>query len=255
MALPFQKGFLRLEGGSLGETTFMKKNGQHRAKEKIVTVSKQTWKHDPRFKDKRGIAAEFTNAVAAAKMIRGAVSPFTIAKDVTLSNRLRKLMIGIVSMDIVSAEGERRVQPANLQTLCGFNFNKAVTLRSVFNTPYSTSIKRKTGKILINIPAFTPSERIIAPKGTTHFKIIAAAIAIDLASHDHYGETFSSDDILWDEAMNSAINIELPIPPKSKLPILIYLGVQFKQDMGNMKYAIAQGKTDALCIVEVDVDN
>ena len=253
MPLPFQKGFIRLEGGSLGETTFMKKNGQYRAKEKIITASKHTWKYDARFEGQRNIASEFSTIVAAAKIIRSVVRSLIIRRYPTTSNRLRKLMAGIVAMDNVSVHGKRAVHPANLLTVSGFNFNSAASLRSVFNTPYSTSLDRATGKALISIPPCIPSERIIAPKGTTHFKLVAAASAIDFANDKEKGETFSTGKLPWDDEMAPAINMQLSIPSNSTLPVFLYLGIMFTQEIGPVSYAIADGKKDALCIIDVHV--
>ena len=43
MASPTQKGFLRLEGGSLGDTTFVKSKDGHRARTK-KSMSDKRWK-------------------------------------------------------------------------------------------------------------------------------------------------------------------------------------------------------------------
>ena len=253
MGRPTQKGFLRLEGGSMGETTFSKKNGRYLAGEKIVTASKHLWKYDPRFARRREIANQFTTGVKAAKLIHDAVRAIVPRKDMTIGNRLRKLMISVVYMDSVSKPGEFKIQPDNLSAVTGFNFNKSISLRSVFNTRYTTSINRETGELLIHIPSFIPADTIKVPKGATHFKISAAGFAFDFENKIIEGKWVTSENMLWNEADTGEIIIPFNISANSVHPVMLFLGVEFVQEFAGVTNSVGHHKLDPLCIVEVSI--
>ena len=208
---------------------------------------------DPKYKRRREISAVFTRGVKAAQLIRTGVGAFIQKQDPKVGNRLRKLMLSVVHMDTTHTRDEIKILAENLSSVTGFNFNKAVSLRSIFNTRYTTTVNRATGKATINIPSFVPSERIKAPKGSTHFRVITAGFALDFEKNVHNGNTFMSDKLPWDDAATNEINIVLDFLVNKSLPIFIYFGLQFVQEVAGTSYSVGQTKLDPLCIVDVSI--
>ena len=251
MSIPFQKGFLRLEQGSMGDTTFIKINGEYRAREKGLYASKHKWKYDPSFSNRREIAAHFTKGIKGSKLIRQSLMKLIRRKGIDISSRLRKEVIKIVYMDNKSEPGELKLRAENLHHLTGYNFNKACSLRSVFNTRYTTSADRATGEILITIPSFIPSERIKAPKGTTHYKIVSAGYVYDFDAESYNGKVFQTTPQTWDDVATEDLRISIKVPENSTEPIFIYFGLEFIQQALGNSYPVSLRKLDPLCIVDV----
>ena len=251
MAMATQKGFITLEQGSLGETTFFKINGKYRAREKGVYASRHKWKYDPGYENRRQIAGYFTNGVKAAKLIRESVNRLIHRKGIDISSRLRKELIKVVYMDHGSGPGNLKVRAENIDHLLGYNFNQVCSLKSVFNTRYSTNADRLAGKLSINIPSFIPSERIKAPKGTTHYKIVSAGFVYDFGNLSYKGERFTTDALAWNDVPTEDLVISMTVPENSTDPLFIYLGLEFIQQVLGKSYPVSVYKQDPLCIVDV----
>ena len=249
--MPFQKGFIQLEQGSMGDTTFCKINGEYRTREKGVYASKHKWKYDPGFAHRREIAAYFTNGVKASKLIRDSVRELIHRKGIDISSRLRKELIKVVYMDRKSGPGELTVREENINHLIGYNFNHACTLRSVFNSRYETHADSEKGMLQINIPSFIPSERIKAPKGTTHYKMVSAGYVYDFGSQSYEGQVYSSKVLAYDDVETEDLQISLSVPANSTDPLFIYFGLEFSQVMSGQSYPVSLYKLDPLCIVDV----
>ena len=246
-----QKGFITLEQGSLGETTFFKINGKYRAREKGVYASKHKWKYDPGYEGRRQIAGYFTNGVKAAKLIRESVRSLIHRKGIDISSRLRKEWIKVVYMDRKSNPGIKQVRTENIDHMLGYNFNQACSLRSVFNTRYSTNADRLSGKLLIHIPSFIPTERIKAPKGTTHYKIVSAGFVYDFGNQSYKGEYFKTESLPWNDVPIADLEISMHVPENSTDPLFIYLGLEFIQEALGKSNPVSLYKLDPLCIVDI----
>lgn len=253
MGMAYQKGFLRLEGGSMGDTTFSKKQGKYRASEKIVTVSKHKWKFDPEFKVRRELAAEFGRGVKAARLVRLGANQLVRGKDISISNRLNKLMLEVIDMDVSSGLRQGKILDEHVKHALGFNFNKNVSLRSVLSTKVSTNINRATGEVALHIPSFIPSAKVKAPKGTTHFRIVAAGQALNFEGNQIDGSKIISDLIPWTDMATEDLNITFSIPQNSPFPVFVYLGIQFEQVVMNVEYSVGNYKLNPVCIIDIDV--
>jgi hypothetical protein len=154
-------------------------------------------------------------------------------------------------MDRKSEYGQLKIQKDNLNHLVGYNFNQACSLRSVFNTRFTTSANRETGKLMVNIPSFIPSERIKPPKGSTHYKIVSAGYVYDFDKDAYKGQHYSSAVLAWDDVPTEDLQIELSVPENSSDPLFIYFGLEFMQKALGKFTPVSLYKLDPLCIVDV----
>ena len=82
-------------------------------------------------------------------------------------------------MDQTNPRGARNVIDGEAILLDSFDFNINGKLGNTLFAPKTVDITRTSGLCQVNIPAFTPTVMIAAPGGTTHFKIVTAAAAVD----------------------------------------------------------------------------
>ena len=64
------------------------------------------------------------------------------------------------------------------ELLQGFDFNINGKLGTTLFAPSMVTLDRVTGDAKVDIEAFTPQTAVAAPSGTTHFKILSAAMEI-----------------------------------------------------------------------------
>ncbi len=252
MGAPIQKGIIRLKGGSLGETTFVKSKEGYTAKEKIM-VNPYRWKHHARFGRSRENAADFSTASTTAKLIKSAVSNLRKGlKDQAMFLQLKNLVAKIIKLDPVNQRGQLHVQVDKAYLLAGFDMNSYSSLKSMFNTRMSTSANRETGELMINIPSFIPPDRITPPKGATHFQIVSAGAAIDFGKGGGCTQTiFKSEIIQLDDTPTQEMQIVHTIAPNRSLPLFLFLGLKFTQVISGKSFLLANAKMDPLCIVDV----
>src|SRR5690606_10936491 len=101
------------------------------------------------------------------------------ATDKRVVSRLTKDLVAIIKTDPVSLGGERTVQDGDLNRLLGFEFNLNGKLASTLFSPYNVTLDRVTGSADITLAPFSPTVRIAAPIGTTHFSIVMGAAEVD----------------------------------------------------------------------------
>ncbi len=173
-----QKSFLKFTG-RIGDVSFYRSPDGYMAREK-GGVDGDRIATDPVFQRTRENGAEFGTAGKGAKLIRTSMSNLVrSAADRLATGRFTKQMVKVVKADGTSARGSRNVLDGNLLLVEGFDFNIDAPLKSVFLAPYETDVDRVTGKVDISIAPFVPTHAVIAPYGTTHFKIVSASSEID----------------------------------------------------------------------------
>ena len=125
-------------------------------------------------------------------------------------------------------------------------------LGSTLFAAYSNNFDRVTGEATVDIPPFSPSVRIAAPAGTTHFKLVTGAAELDFANET---STFESDEtaiLPYDSADTAVVNFVTALTPNSALPVIQVLGVEFYQEVNGQMYPLKNGAFNALAIVYVD---
>lgn len=186
-------------------------------------------------------------------MIRNAIRVLLQnAKDKRVVSRLTKSLVAITKTDTVNERGLRTIEDGDMATLQGFEFNANGKLGATLFAPYTTSLDRTTGDVDVGLAPFSPTVRIAAPGGTTHFKVVMGAAELDFANET---STFESDEtaiLPYDSANTAAIDLSVALPANSALPILQVVGIEFYQEVNGQMYPLKNGAFNALAVAKVD---
>ena len=252
--MPKQKSFLRLHGGSLGETTFVKRDGKYTAKEKRADNPEKRGK-SPQYARVRENESEFGTASTSGKILRKAIDPLlALASDNKLVPRLQGLILKAIKKDPVSERSKRHLSGSNLPLLLGFNFNKRACLRAVFHGRFSNRLDRETGELTLTIPSFQPGSSIMAPKGTTHFQIISAGVAINFADLNEHSvkEILESPIIELSSGYSVPVTAIHHVDPQTTMSLFLIMGLRFFQVVGDVMEPVKMNLMNPLCIVAVN---
>lgn len=245
-----QIGLIKIEG-TLGDITFVRSKDGYLVKEK-TSLKGSRIATEASFQRTRENNAEFGHGAKAAKILRRAFrNQVLFAKDHRMVSRLTKEMIKVVKADATSTRGQRNVLDGELEMLKDFQFNNDAALPVTFQADYTSNIDRVTGLATIDIPPYTATNTIVAPDGSTDFKLIAAAAEIDFEAATHDLATFESGFIKWDNTLQPLTNISLALAPASTKPLFLALGIQFFQEVNGIKYSLKNGAHNALSLIKI----
>ena len=245
-----QKGIIKLEG-TIGDITFYKSQDGHLARGKGGVDGKRI-ATDPNFQRTRENGSEFGRAGKAGKILRNSMrAVLQNAKDSRMVSRLTKKMVEVLQKDITSTRGQRNVIDGEAELLEGFEYNINAKLNTTLYAPYSATIDRVAGTLVVNIPAFIPSNMIAAPGGCTHFKIVSAAAEIDFENDSFVIDSKSTLMFPWDTTTTAVINLANAVTANSTHPLFLALGIEFYQDVNGVKYSLKNGSYNALALVKV----
>ena len=247
-----QKGFLRLKGGSLGETTFVKSVDGYRAQEKL-NVPAGKFLTDPAFESARENASEFSRAGTAGKTLRFALNILvSVAKDNRMTSRLLKKIREVMDADTVSPRGKRNLVDGNIRLLERFQFNANSDLQSVLHQDFGSTIDRVTGQLTVTMPVLNPLEAVKAPKGTTHFEIVSAGTEINFEQATSNTDAKVSAKLPWDATPTVAINNVHAVTANSTNILIIAAGIRFYKQFNGFMKPLNAGKENALSIIQVN---
>jgi hypothetical protein len=244
------KGPLKIQG-TLGDITFAKTTDGYIVKEKTSLDGKRI-ATDPSFQRTRENGAEFARAGKAGKLLRNAVHGLLQnAKDSRVTSRLTGDMMKVIKADITSARGLRNVIDGDTSILQGFEFNVNAKLGATMYVPFTSTIDRVAGTLSVSIPVFVPAEKIIAPPGTTHFKIVSTGAEVDFDQENLITDTKDSGVLAWDSTATALINLSNAVTPNSTHPLFLVLGIQFYQQVAGINNPLKNGAFNALSVVKV----
>lgn len=244
------KSFLKVEG-TIGEVTFVKRNGKIIAREK-GGVNGDTVKNDPRFQRTRENMSEFGNSTSASGLVRHALS-FMLgnAKDGLVHQRLTSIMAKIKNLDLVGVRGGRTVaqgilNPVAIGLLKGFEFNAQSPLSGVLNAPYS--LDTATGQI--DIPSIVPMADLQYPGGATHVKFQGAWSKLDFASGQYITQA-SNEVVLPINNTPTSVSLSIPTAPAMAGAKDAYLlKVEFGQEINGVYYSLKNGQFNCLSLID-----
>ena len=246
-----QTGIIKLKG-TIGGISFYKTADGHLAREK-GGVDKNRIQNDPAFQRTRENGSEFGRAGKGGKVLRNAIRVLLQnAKDKKVVSRLTKTLVAVTKTDVVNERGSRTLQDGNLSLLESFEFNLNGKLGATLFAAYTKAFDRVTGDATLDLAAFSPTIRIAAPAGTTHFKIVMGASELDFVNET---STFESDEtaiLPYSAANTAAIALSATITANSTLPVVQVLGVEFYQEVNGQMYALKNGAYNALSVVTID---
>ena len=245
-----QTGIIKLKG-TIGGITFYKTSDGHLAREK-GGVDASRIANDPAFQRTRENGAEFGAAGKGGKLVRSAIRILLQnAKDKRVVSRLTTDLLKVVKTDAVNERGLRTIQDGNMSLFQGFEFNTNGKLSSTLFAPITNAFDRITGDSTVSIAPFSAKKRIVAPKGTTHFKVVTGTAELDFAGGT---STFESDEtaiLPYNNANIAAINLTATVSANSVLPVIQVLGVEFYQEVNGQMYSLKNGSYNALAVVKV----
>ena len=246
-----QKGILQFQG-SVGALTFYKGKDGFMVREKGGIDAKR-FATDPSFQRTRENGSEFGRAAKAGKLLRTAFrGQIQNAMDSMVVGRLTQQMMAVLQEDKVSTRGQRNVIDGEAALLQGFEFNVDGKLTTSLFANYEATIDRVTGDCNVNLPSFIPSQLIAATGGTTHYKIISAAAAIDFENEAFVVDNKESVLLPWDNTASAIINLNNSVGANSTHPIFLVLGISFFQEVNGMQYPLKNGAFNPLAIVKVE---
>jgi hypothetical protein len=246
-----QSGIILLEG-ALDNISFVKTQDGFIAKKKTV-IPKDKIQTDPSFQRTRENMSEFGAATKAGKVVRDAfTSILKNTKDNRVVSRLAKDMHTILKGDTGNVRGQRKVSAGSLDLLKGFDFNTNAKLSSTLHAAYTPNIDRAAGNLKVFIPSFAPADMIVAPQGTTHFKIVSGGAEFDFDNLRYTVDVQESGILPWDNNPTALINLTNSVTANSRLPLMLVLGVQFYQQVNGIAYPLSNGGFNALSVVGVD---
>jgi hypothetical protein len=247
-----QKGFLNLQG-TFGDVTFLKTKDGYIAKRKSE-VSSDRIKKDKSYQRTRENNAEFTNAAKAGKLLRHAIKKLlNEAKDSKVTSRLMKVMLAVAKTDTVSDRGLRTVANGDFTLLEKFEFNADASLSNTLSLEVGAVIDRTAGTFVAHIPGYVPKTTVAAPEGTTHFKIVTAAVEADFAAGNCVSHDTETDVLPWDATPIAATSMSNSFTVASVKPVFLVLGVQFIQRANGKDYPLQSGAFNALSIIKTSI--
>lgn len=247
-----QSGIIKLKG-TIGDITFYKSKDGYLARQK-GGVEKDRFLNDPNFQRTRENAAEFGRAGKASKALCTAIRPvLNKTQDSRMISRLVRAMMRVIKADQVSNRGLRNVLDGELILLQGFDFNGNAPLSATVYAPYTATINRATGLLDVEVPSFTPDSQIVAPGGTTHFRLVSAGAEVDFENETFVLAQSVSEEIPFNNTATSANSLSNDIRvTDSTKPLFLVLGIEFLQEVNGSFYALNNGAFNALNLVAID---
>ena len=245
-----QKGIIKLKG-TIGDITFYKSKDGYVAREK-GGIDASRIATDPAFQRTRENGAEFGRAGKAGKMLRTALRPLLInSADSRMVGRLTQQMVRVIQADLVNDRGLRNVIDGEAELLFGFEFNIRGKLSTTLFAPFTATIDRVSGELVIEIPPFVPINMLVGPSGTTHYKIISGGAEIDFEAETFVIATSSSEILPWDSILTVALTQTNQVTAASTKPLFLALGIEFYQEVNGQMYPLKNGGFNPLSLVQV----
>jgi hypothetical protein len=229
---------------------------------KIKTMAKTTTtggasadriKNDPAFERTRENMAEFGRAGKAAKLLRTIFRDVTInAKDTITQARLQQVTSRIITTDPVNERGARTVNHGDLQQLQNFHFNARAGISDSLYVKCPVSFNRVSGEVTVSIPVFVPRNMIKQAKGTTHFRIVAAAAAVNFDTEKYEYAMQETPELPYTTDPTQAVTLTMALPANSTDAVLVALGIEYYQQVNSRSYALKSGEHNATSIILVD---
>lgn len=246
-----QKSIIKLDG-TIGDITFYKSKDGYLAREK-GGVAADRIASDPAFQRTRENGSEFGRAGKAGKVLRNSIRALLQqTADPRMVSRLTSEMVRVIQEDTVNPRGQRNVIDGEANLLQGFEFNVNGKLGTTLYAPYTATIDRVAGTLVVTFESFIPLNMVAAPNGTSHFKLISAGAAVDFEGERFESDQQSSAVLPWDVTPTAAITLTNTVTANVTQPLFLVLGIEFYQFVNGQMYPLKNGASNALAIVAVD---
>lgn len=246
-----QTGIIKLKG-TIGGISFYKTSDGHLAREK-GGVDASRIANDPAFQRTRENGSEFGRAGKGGKVLRNAIRILLQnAKDKRVVSRLTKDLLAIIKTDTTNDRGLRTLTEGDFNLLLGFEFNLNGKLGATLFTPFVNAFDRVSGDATLDIAPFSPTLRIAAPTGTTHFKVVMGAAELDFENEASVFENDETAILPYTPADTAAIALTASLTANSTVDVVQVLGIEFYQEVNGQMYELKNGAYNALSVVTID---
>lgn len=246
-----QTGIIKLKG-TIGGISFYKTSDGHLAREK-GGVDASRIANDPAFQRTRENGSEFGRAGKGGKVLRNAIRILLQnAKDKRVVSRLTKDLLAIIKTDTTNDRGLRTLTEGDFNLLLGFEFNLNGKLGTTLFTPFVNAFDRVSGDATLDIAPFSPTLRIAAPSGTTHFKVVMGAAELDFENESSVSENDETAILPYTSADTAAIALTASLTANSTVDVVQVLGIEFYQEVNGQMYELKNGAYNALSVVTID---
>jgi hypothetical protein len=245
-----QRGPLKVQG-TLGDINFYKSQDGYLVREK-GGVEGTRIKNDPVFVRTRENGYEFGRAAKAGKLVRTALRMLLLDSDNRVVSRLLQRMIVALQADEISARGLRNVTDGDVGLLMDFEFNVRSPLSATFIVHYEGTINRTSGLLTLQIPAFVPTDLIIAPNGTTHYQLRSSGAAIDFRNQTFQTTLEVTGMLSWNGVLTDAIIHNHALPPASTDSLFLVLQIVFYQEVNGNYYLLHNGSFNSTAILKAE---
>ncbi|MEO7530586.1 MAG: hypothetical protein ABIS69_04215 [Sediminibacterium sp.] len=247
-----QFGLVLLQG-SLGDTTFVRTKNGFRAQRK-TSLNRNRIANDPNYEGLRNHMAEFVRASKAGKLVR---QHFQLliqhCKDGNMHRRLTGLLVQAIKMDSTHPMGLRNLQDGKLSLLENFEFNINSSFASALSAGYTTSFDRASGEAKIMINPFIPDRSLKAPGNATHYRISAAAAAIDFETQSTEKGMAEGSWLPITHTACAAQTFTISLPAALTVPVLLAMKLEFCQEVNGVMNDLEDTRFNACCLVKVDI--
>jgi hypothetical protein len=245
-----QTSLFKLEG-SLGDFCFYKTEHGYMVRRKS-SLSARRVKTDPAYERARQNAADFKRAAHAVKLFRSAFnSLLEHTGDKRMTGRLMSTMIKVIHADAVNPCGQRTVKDGEPVLFEGFQLNGNFALGKALHASFSADIDRASGRMIVDIPAFSPETGISSPAGATHFRLFSAGAAIDFQKDTYDGATAETAYLPVGRKSAGPILLHQKVKPDTSCPFFLLLGIEFVKVINEEQILLRDGSVNALAVVRV----
>lgn len=105
--------------------------------------------------------------------------------------------------------------------------------------------------MIVNIDPFIPAESLVSPSGSTHYRIVTAAMDVNFESAAYSSETNETPVHPIDTELTQPLQLSNNLNPDSTNPLFLVLGINFYQEVNGSFYEMKNGSHNALQIVKV----
>ncbi|RPD39444.1 hypothetical protein [Chitinophaga barathri] len=245
-----QIGLIKLKG-TIGNVTFYSTVAGDLARQKGGVDAKRI-ATDPAFQRTRENGSEFGRAGMASRLLCATFRDLMAeTSDSYMYGRLTGRFVKVIRADATNSRGLRNVIDGEAELLKGFEFNIRGRLKTKFFAPFTANIDRVTGAASVDIPAYIPKRKVLAPRGTTHYRINVAAAEVNFEEEAFVDGIVSSPELPLDRTLTAPLNMVIDLPPNSTKPLFLALGLEFFQEVNGEMFNLLNGAHNPTALVKV----
>ena len=129
---------------------------------------------------------------------------------------------------------------------------KANGIQNEYKAHAEGNFNRVSGEVVVNIPAFVPRKMVGKVSGMTHFKIVAAAAAINFDTEAYEYAMQGTPELPYNGDPTQATILTLALPANSTGNVVVVLGIEYIQQVNTKSYSLKSGNQNAATILLVD---